>query len=69
MDEGFYWISVRGIVQIAFFSNEPVEDLGRGLFTTGVWLLAGETGEVCGTDNVKILSARLSGPDDTFSSA
>jgi hypothetical protein len=29
MDDGFYWISFQGIVQIAFLSNEPVEDIDR----------------------------------------
>lgn len=66
MDDGFYWISFRGIVQIAFLSNEPVEDIDRGVAATGVWLLTGEKGEVCGMDDVKVLSAKLAGPDETF---
>jgi threonine/homoserine efflux transporter RhtA len=67
MDDGFYWISFRGIVQIAFLSNEPVEDIDRGVAATGVWFLTGEKGEVCGMDDVKVLSAKLAGPDETFS--
>ncbi|VTP13845.1 hypothetical protein PUATCC27989T_01693 [Phytobacter ursingii] len=67
MDEGFYWISFRGIVQIAYLSHEPVEDVERGRFATGIWLLTGENGEACGMDEVRVLSAKLSGPDETFS--
>lgn len=67
MDEGFYWISFRGIVQIAYFSHEPVEDVERGLFAMSVWLLSGENGEACGMDEVRVLSGKLTGPDENFS--
>jgi hypothetical protein len=46
MDDGFYWISFQGIVQIAFLSNEPVEDIDRGVAATGVWFLTGEKGSL-----------------------
>lgn len=64
MNEGYYWISFNGIVQIAWLSNEPVEDIDQGIKTIGLWHLVGEDVDVCGRNDVKVLSARLTEPGD-----
>lgn len=62
MSEGYYWISFKGIVQVGYYSNITVEDVDKQQTMTGLWHLVGEQKDVCGAEDVKVLSSRLHAP-------
>lgn len=39
MKEGYYWIQHIGVVQVAYYTNDTVDDLETGKTITGVWHL------------------------------
>ncbi|QLW75237.1 hypothetical protein HV139_14530 [Citrobacter freundii] len=39
MKEGYYWIQHVGVVQVAYYTNDTVDDLETGKTITGVWHL------------------------------
>lgn len=39
MKEGYYWIQHVGVVQVAYYTNDTVDDLESGKTITGVWHL------------------------------
>ncbi|GAL44438.1 hypothetical protein CIWKM_07_02810 [Citrobacter werkmanii NBRC 105721] len=39
MKEGYYWIQHIGVVQVAYYTNDTVDDLETGKIITDVWHL------------------------------
>ncbi|EJC5178741.1 hypothetical protein QE001_004514 [Salmonella enterica] len=39
MKEGYYWIQHVGVVQVAYYTNDTVDDLESGQVIVGVWHL------------------------------
>ncbi|WP_343645105.1 hypothetical protein [Enterobacter sp.] len=60
MQNGYYWIKFRGIVQKARYSDVPTTDFATGGTTRGVWHLMGEDIEICSTSEAVVLSGALS---------
>jgi len=59
MQDGYYWIKFRGIVQKARYSDIPITDIETGGITRGVWHLMGEDIEICSTSEAVVLSGIL----------
>ncbi|MGX9740363.1 hypothetical protein [Pseudocitrobacter corydidari] len=59
MTEGYYRVCYKGLVQIAWYHDEPVEDLESGVKTEGVWHLSGEERFISTTDDISILGGPL----------
>lgn len=59
MTEGYYRVSYKGIVQVARYYDEPVEDLEDGVKREGVWHLAGEERYISSTDDITILGGPI----------
>ncbi|MEI9537923.1 hypothetical protein V5081_11320 [Enterobacter cancerogenus] len=59
MQDGYYWIKFRGIVQKARYSDIPATDVEKGEQTRGVWHLMGEDIEVCSSAEAVVLSDLL----------
>ncbi|EMD5782402.1 hypothetical protein VRN11_000718 [Salmonella enterica] len=39
MKEGYYWIQHNGVAQVAYYTNDTVDDLESGQLIVGVWHL------------------------------
>ncbi len=39
MKEGYYWIQHNGVVQVAYYTNDTVDDLESGQLIVGIWHL------------------------------
>lgn len=61
MNNGFYRIRYKGIVQLAFYTNEEVENLDTGTQTMGFWRFV-EGFEIDNNDEIGVLG----GPYDAF---
>lgn len=59
MQEGYYWIKFRGIVQKARYSDTPIMDIETGGSSRGVWHLMGEDIEICSSSEAIVLSGVL----------
>jgi len=63
MKEGYYWIRHLGKVQVAFYTNQKVEDLETGQTITGVWhLTVGD--DICNNGEAEVLDGPLKPPDE-----
>ncbi|HFZ8993810.1 TPA: hypothetical protein ACIPUI_000902 [Citrobacter freundii] len=62
MIEGYYRVSYKGLVQIAYYYDEPAEDLEVGVKSEGVWHLVEEGRYVIFSDEVNILGGPLEQP-------
>lgn len=60
MQDGYYWIKFRGIVQQARYTDMLITDVENGGTSRGVWHLMGEDIEICTSDEAVVLSGRLS---------
>lgn len=62
MKEGYYWIQHCGIVQVAYFTREPVEDMLTGETVIGIWhLTRGE--DICHNGEARVLNGPLLPPE------
>jgi len=61
VNDGFYRIRYKGIVQLAFYTNEEVENLDTGTQTLGFWRFV-EGVEIDNNDEIGVLG----GPYDAF---
>jgi hypothetical protein len=61
VNNGFYRIRYKGIVQLAFYTNEEVENLDTGAQTMGFWRFV-EGFEIDNNDEIGVLG----GPYDAF---
>lgn len=59
MKEGYYWIQHQGIVQMAYYTHDKVENMDTGKIMTGVWHLT-EGFEICHDFDVEIVGGPLS---------
>lgn len=62
MKEEYCCIQHSGVVQVAYYTNDKVDDLGLGQFIVGVWQLTRDD-EICHNGQVEILSGPLQSPD------
>ena len=58
MKDGFYWIQYQGLVQMALFLKDEVENLDTGETLEGSWLLTGGF-EICHDGHIKVISGPL----------
>lgn len=61
MEEGFYWIQHNGRVQVAYYTNDVVDDLETGKSITGVWHLT-QGDDICDNGEAELISGPLSPP-------
>lgn len=54
MKEGYYWIQHVGVVQVAYYMNDTVDDLDTGKIITGVWHLTRGDG-ICHSESPRII--------------
>ncbi|ELW1647636.1 MULTISPECIES: hypothetical protein [Enterobacter] len=59
MQDGYYWIKFRGIVQKAYYSDVLITDVENGGTSRGVWHLLGEEIDVCSGAEAVILSGLI----------
>lgn len=59
MKEGYYWIQHVGIVQVAYYTNDTVDDLETGKTITGVWHLT-RGDDICHNGEAEVLEGPLS---------
>ncbi|EGT0647622.1 hypothetical protein JAF95_000675 [Citrobacter braakii] len=62
MKEGYYWIQHVGIVQVAYYTNDVVDDLESGKAITGVWHLT-RGDDICHNGEAAVLMGPLQSPD------
>ncbi|WP_368543336.1 hypothetical protein [Enterobacter soli] len=60
MQDGYYWIKFRGIVQKARYSDILINDVENGGTSRGVWHLMGEDIDVCSSEEAVVLSGIIS---------
>lgn len=61
MKEGYYWIQHEGIVQVAYYTHDKVEDVDTGRIVTGVWHLT-EGFDICHDTDVQVVGGLLPAP-------
>jgi len=54
MKEGYYWIQYVGVVQVAYYTNDTVDDLDTGKTITGVWHLT-RGDDICHNGEAEVL--------------
>ncbi|MFO2363977.1 hypothetical protein RBS15_22805 [Salmonella enterica] len=57
MKEGYYWIQHNGVVQVAYYTNDTVDDLESGRLIVGVWHLT-RGDDICHNGEAEVLSGR-----------
>ncbi|EBE0342525.1 hypothetical protein AB6J65_003512 [Salmonella enterica] len=57
MKEGYYWIQHVGVVQVAYYTNDTVDDLESGQVIVGVWHLT-RGDDICHNGEAEVLSGR-----------
>lgn len=62
MKEGYYWIQHVGIVQVAYYTNDTVDDLETGKTITGVWHLT-RGDDICYNGEAEVLQGRCNRRD------
>ena len=62
MKEGYYWIQHCGFVQVAYYTNDTVDDLESGKTITGVWHLT-RGDDICHNGEAAVLMGPLQSPD------
>ncbi|ENJ7485459.1 hypothetical protein AB1909_004698, partial [Salmonella enterica] len=55
MKEGYYWIQHNGVVQVAYYTNDTVDDLESGQLIVGVWHLT-RGDDICHNGEAEVLS-------------
>ncbi|KJW97205.1 hypothetical protein RZ87_16255 [Enterobacter roggenkampii] len=63
MQEGYYWIQHCGTVQVAYYTNDVVDDLETGKPITGVWHLT-QGDDICHNGEAEVLAGPISPPID-----
>ncbi|MEG2431153.1 MAG: hypothetical protein RSA84_21615 [Acinetobacter sp.] len=58
MKEGYYWIQHLGVVQVAYYTIEPVEDMLTGESVIGVWHLT-RGDDICHNGEAEIIEGPL----------
>ncbi|HHQ4050862.1 TPA: hypothetical protein ACSP0P_001624 [Citrobacter freundii] len=58
MKEGYYWIQHVGVVQVAYYTNDTVDDLESGKTITGVWHLT-RGDDICHNGEAEVLEGPL----------
>lgn len=58
MKEGYYWIQHLGVVQVAYYTNERVEDMVTGESVIGVWHLT-RGDDICNNHEAEIIEGPL----------
>lgn len=61
MQEGYYWIQHCGDVQVAYYTNDFVDDLESGASITGVWHLT-RGDDICHNGEAEVLAGPLIPP-------
>ncbi|EHQ5161058.1 hypothetical protein KQY37_004004 [Salmonella enterica] len=61
MKEGYYWIQHVGVVQVAYYTNDTVDDLESGQVIVGVWHLT-RGDDICHNGEAEVLSGPLQPP-------
>ncbi len=61
MKEGYYWIQHVGVVQMAYYTNDTVDDLESGQVIVGVWYLT-RGDDICHNREAEVLSGPLQPP-------
>lgn len=61
MKEGYYWIQHNGVVQVAYYTNDTVDDLESGRLIVGVWHLT-RGDDICHNGEAEVLSGSLQPP-------
>ncbi|HFE7581935.1 hypothetical protein RCK85_17880 [Salmonella enterica subsp. enterica serovar Stanley] len=57
MKEGYYWIQHVGVVQVAYYTNDTVDDLESGQVIVGV-----RGDDICHNGEAEVLSGPLQPP-------
>lgn len=55
MKEGYYWIQHNGVVQVAYYTNDTVDDLESGRLIVGVWHLT-RGDDICHNGEAEVIS-------------
>ncbi|EBS6753698.1 hypothetical protein K3250_003811 [Salmonella enterica subsp. enterica] len=61
MKEGYYWIQHVGVVQVAYYTNDTVDDLESWQVIVGVWHLT-RGDDICHNGEAEVLSGPLQPP-------
>lgn len=61
MREGFYWVRNNGIVQVAYYTDEPVDDIVTGTIVSGIWHMT-RSDDLCKNGEVEVLQGPLEPP-------
>lgn len=61
MQQGYYWIRHEGVVQVAYFTKDTVDDLETGKTITGVWHLT-RSDDICHNGEAEVLAGPLQPP-------
>lgn len=61
MKEGYYWIQHCGCVQVAYYTNDTVDDQETGKTISGVWHLTKGDG-ICHNGEAEVLKGPLIPP-------
>ncbi|WP_256350025.1 hypothetical protein [Enterobacter sp. ENT03] len=61
MREGFYWVSHNGTVQVAYYTDEPVDDIVTGTIVSGIWHMT-RGDDLCNNGEVEVLKGPLEPP-------
>lgn len=61
MKERYYWIQHVGVVQVAYYTKDTVDDLETGKTITGVWQLT-RGDDICHNGEAEVLEGPLTPP-------
>lgn len=62
MHNAFYWIEYNGVAEIAYYSDEEIEEIESGKVHSGIWHTAGEEHNIYLADEVVVLAGPLHPP-------
>ncbi|EAA5439183.1 hypothetical protein DQC73_11935 [Salmonella enterica subsp. diarizonae] len=75
MKEGYYWIQHNDVVQVAYYTNDTVDDLESGQLIVGIWYLVSgiwylvsgiwyltRGDDICHNGEAEVLSGPLQSP-------
>lgn len=61
MREGFYWVRHNGTVQVAYYTDDPVDDIVTGTIVSGIWHMT-RSDDLCNNGEVEVLQGPLEPP-------
>lgn len=61
MAEGYYWIRHCDVVQVAYYTNDYVEDMMTGEVVVGIWHLT-QSYDICHNGEAEVLEGPLNQP-------